>query len=187
MNETISIPLQQELLRLAREAIVAHFKKLPSPVPKIEDPLLLEKRGIFVTLTNHGHLRGCIGTFDPEVSLGKIVGRYAVASLQDPRFQNHPITLEEVPALEIGISILSPLRRIVHLEEIQLGVHGIRVSRGNSVGCFLPEVAEEQGWNVQQFVEYCLAHKAHLSKQSLQDPQLCIEIFTTTKIQSEGV
>lgn len=185
-HETISPVVVQELLQLARQALIAYFTQKPMPSARFEDPLFQEKRGIFVTLMNAGELRGCIGTFQPEHPLVKTLCEYAVASAQDRRFLKNPVTLQELPQLQISISILSPLRRIQRLEEIQIGTHGIRVGQGKAVGCFLPEVATEQAWDRQEFVEYCLKHKAHLPAKSWQDPKTQIEVFTTTKIEEKS-
>ncbi|MEK7483701.1 MAG: AmmeMemoRadiSam system protein A [Planctomycetota bacterium] len=185
MQEIISESVSEELLRLARQALIAHFTKKPMPSPQLEDPLFQEQRGVFVTLMNAGTLRGCIGTFQPEQTLPETICEYTVASATDRRFRQNPITLKEVPQLQISISILSPLRPIQQIEEIQIGIHGIQVSQGNVSGCFLPEVATEQGWDRYEFVEYCLKHKAHLPAMSWQNSKTAIEVFTTIKIQEK--
>ena len=77
------------------------------------------------------------------------------------------------------------IRPIQQIEEIQIGIHGIQVSQGNVSGCFLPEVATEQGWDRYEFVEYCLKHKAHLPAMSWQNSKTAIEVFTTIKIQEK--
>src|SRR5215813_1858032 len=95
------------LLRLAREAIEAHVGVRPAHVTS-DAGILGEPGGAFVTLHNHGELRGCIGHIEPNEPIDRVVPRCAVAAASsDPRFP--PITAAELSEIEIEISLLGPL------------------------------------------------------------------------------
>lgn len=171
---------KQTLLALARRSIEALL--LSEPRPQVEATgILAEERGCFITLTNAGHLRGCIGTFHPQGALAEQVVQMAQAAARDPRFTMNPIMAEELPDLTIQVSVLSPLEKTDHPEELDLGTHGIYIVRGRQSGCFLPEVATDQGWNVEQFLSYCCAHKAGLAAEAWQDPATDVFLFTSEK------
>ncbi len=142
------------LLRLARKTIelVAEGKE-PPPVPRDVSPRLMRKAGAFVTLTRHGRLRGCIGTVVAITPLVEtVIERAKSAAFEDPRFP--PVTRDEVDDLEIEISVLSPFRKIRDISEIQVGKHGLVISKGFHRGLLLPQVAVEYGWNRGEFLEH---------------------------------
>ena len=121
---------------------------------------LEQDRGAFVTLKEHGELRGCIGYTSPVKSLCETVRDVAaLAAVRDRRFQ--PVTAKELPQLEYEISVLSPLRRVLDVKQIRLGRHGLVLRRGDSEGLFLPQVPIEQGWDRPVYLEQ-LCHKAGL-------------------------
>lgn len=142
---------QQFLLRLARQALeesVRHYKLPPVEVPS--GPLH-EKCGAFVTLHKAGHLRGCIGYIESLKPLYQTVCECALAAaLHDPRFD--PVAPEELPSLHLEISVLSPLEDISP-EQVEVGRHGLLVSRGPQRGVLLPQVAVEWKWDGRQFLE----------------------------------
>jgi AmmeMemoRadiSam system protein A len=116
------------LLQLARNAIQTTVQK-GRKLPMVESfsPLLREKCGVFVTLWMEGELRGCIGFPYPVKPLAEAVQEASVnAALQDPRFP--PVRAEELSLIEIEISVLTPPKPI-ELDRIQVGVHGLIVSR----------------------------------------------------------
>ncbi|CAD7780239.1 hypothetical protein BLFGPEAP_02478 [Candidatus Methanoperedenaceae archaeon GB50] len=67
------------------------------------------------------------------------------AAFRDPRFP--PLSAEELPQIEIEISVLSPLERITNVEQIEVGKHGIYLIKGFHRGVLLPQVATEYGWD----------------------------------------
>lgn len=166
---------RRALLRLAREAIVASVcenRMLETPPCA---GALAERCGAFVSLHAGGCLRGCIGRLDATDSLAGTVIFCAVCAAQDdPRFA--PVTADESGALEIEISVLSPLSSI-HPEEIQPGVHGLRVSRGPFHGVLLPQVAAEFHWGRERFLEETCV-KAGLPRDAWRDPATRVESFT---------
>ncbi len=149
--EMVSEKDQQLLLQLACYAIQTTIQKgRRLPTEESLSSLLREKRGTFVTLWAE-ELRGCIGFPYPVKPLAEAVQEAAVsAALQDPRFP--PVRLEELSHLEIEISVLT-VPKALEPSQIQVGVHGLIVSRGNRSGLLLPQVAMEYQWDAQTFLE----------------------------------
>jgi len=179
---------RRRLLEIARASVEAAVRG--KPLPKVEEthPELLARRGCFVTLKNHGRLRGCLGHFTSNKPLFQLVNETARASAtQDPRFFHDMITPEELPSLDVEISVLSPLERIRNPLDIVLGKHGIYIERGGAAGCFLPQVAEETGWSKEEFLGYCCSHKAGLPYDAWRDPDTKVYVFTAEIIGPEPV
>lgn len=152
---------QRVLLKLARDTITQWVTRRSLPPLPTGDPVFEEPRAVFVTLHEHGQLRGCIGTLEPREPLAAAVRSAAVsAATQDPRFP--PVTPAELPEIEIEISVLSPLRRVNSPDEIVVGEHGVVVAAGMRRGVFLPQVAVEQGWDRDTMLDYLCLHKAGL-------------------------
>ena len=146
---------QQELIRLARQALeesVRHRR-----LSKIEKPQgrLGDQCGAFVTLHKAGRLRGCIGYLEAARPLYQTVRECALAAaLHDPRFS--PVTPDELDSLRLEISVLSPLAEI-RPEQVDVGRHGLLISRGFQRGLLLPQVAVEWKWDRERFLaETCL-------------------------------
>jgi AmmeMemoRadiSam system protein A len=147
----LSEPDQQFLLRLARRAVEESVRH--DRVPEVEVPPgpLCEKSGAFVTLHQMGRLRGCIGYIESLKPLYETVAECAMAAaLHDPRFD--PVTPQELPGLHLEISVLSPLTEITP-DKVEVGRHGLLISRGGRRGVLLPQVAVEWKWNREQFLE----------------------------------
>jgi AmmeMemoRadiSam system protein A len=166
---------RQKLLRLARQAIteaVTH-RKLPAAIP--HDGIFGEHRGVFVTVHVRGELRGCIGTTEPHEPLADAIVRCgASAALQDPRFP--PLRSEELPAMQLEISVLSPLATL-RPDEIEIGRHGLVISDETHRGLLLPQVAVEHHLTREQFLsETC--HKARLPRDAWQLPSIRLQSFT---------
>lgn len=114
----------------------------------------------FVTLKIHGRLRGCIGSLEPEAPLFQSVHDNAVhAASHDPRF--NPVTVAELKNIHVDVSILSPTRDIASWKEFEIGKHGIIMTKGRRRAVYLPEVAPEQGWTVEETLS-SLSEKAGL-------------------------
>ncbi|HOB76850.1 MAG TPA: AmmeMemoRadiSam system protein A [Phycisphaerae bacterium] len=173
------------LLALARDTILAHLSgaALP-PLPDL-GPEPQEYGGVFVTLRNAHRLRGCIGEFRSGHQLADAVQRMAVAALSDPRFTRDPVTLREVPSLSIEISVLSPMQRTHTPELLQPGVHGVYLRHHGRGGCFLPQVATEQGWGALEMLSYCCTHKAGLAPDAWKDPETEVYLFTAEVLQED--
>ncbi len=167
---------KKTLLTLVRDTITRWIEneKKP-PLPEVTDNLKTET-GAFVTLHKNGDLRGCIGHMIGTAPLIQTIQDMAIAaSTQDPRFP--PVQATEIPDLDIEISVLSPMKRIQDVSEIEVGTHGILLGKGWQRGVLLPQVATEQGWNRDQFIEHtCL--KAGLPTDAWKDNDTIIEIFS---------
>jgi AmmeMemoRadiSam system protein A len=129
-----------------------------------------------VTLKSEdGELRGCIGTVLPVGPLDATVARMAVsAAVEDPRFS--PVTARELPRLRLEISALTVPEPVPRWEALEIGRHGLIVSRGTRKGLLLPQVATEWGWNREEFLQHtCL--KAGLPPQAWKEPGTVVEWF----------
>jgi AmmeMemoRadiSam system protein B/AmmeMemoRadiSam system protein A len=130
-------------------------------------PELRRSLGVFVTLKKNGELRGCIGNTLPEGPLYQaIVGRTIDAASNDGRFS--PVTAEELGAIELELSVLTEPKPIAGPSEIVLGRDGVILHKRARSALFLPQVAPEQGWSVEQMLTH-LAVKAGLGPDDWRD------------------
>lgn len=164
------------LLSLARRVIEAECTGTQPKIDPPPSPILREKRGAFVTLKKNGQLRGCIGYIEAVKPLISTIDEMArSAAFKDWRFK--PVTADEVSDLEIEISILSPIRIIDDPSVIEVGTHGIIITRGRNRGLLLPQVAVEWGWQREQFLDQtCI--KAGLPAGAWKDDGTRIEVFS---------
>lgn len=141
---------RERLLALARDAIRAALEE--APLPAADAQLLAGLPGqplaCFVTLTQGGRLRGCIGTLEPQDPLPLAVARNAVsAALRDPRFP--PLQPDELAATRISISVLTPSQPLPAASEAELlaalvpGQDGLIIEDGPHQATFLPQVWEQ--------------------------------------------
>jgi hypothetical protein len=137
-------------------------------------PEMLKKNyGAFVTLKIDGILRGCIGRFISSDPLYEVVKASALSSaFEDPRFPS--VTKEEYEKLTIEITVLGPLQKISGPDEIVLGKHGIYIKKDFRSGTMLPQVAIEQGWNVEQFLGYTSRDKAGIGWDGWKSAELFV-------------
>jgi AmmeMemoRadiSam system protein A len=173
---------RRALLNLARQAIteaVSRGQVLPNTP---SGGIFSQQTGVFVTLHVGKRLRGCIGVVEPEEPLGDGVVRCAAsAALQDSRFP--AVRPDELSDLRIEISILSPPLPI-RLEEIEIGCHGLLISRGRQRGLLLPQVAVEHQLSAEQFLsETC--RKALLPRDAWREADTNVFGFTC-EIFSDG-
>jgi len=168
------------LLKLARDTIKA--KASGEKLPKISElgdkltSLLKEKRGAFVTLHKKEQLRGCIGYIEGFKPLAETIQEMAIsAGFQDPRFP--PVQQEEVNKLDIEISVLTPLKLIQDIKEIEVGKHGIYIKSGSYSGLLLPQVATENNWDREKFLSQT-CRKAGLGMDEWKKKSTEIYIFS---------
>ncbi|MBM3295125.1 MAG: AmmeMemoRadiSam system protein A [Candidatus Aminicenantes bacterium] len=156
MSGFLTDPQKRFLLRLARTTIETYLASGETVSPETDDPALLAKRGAFVTLKTDGALRGCIGYPSPVKPLAETVVDAAVAAAtQDFRFAS--LRPEELDALTVEISVLTPPRPVKSAAEVEVGRHGIIVSRGFQRGLLLPQVPAEYGWDRVTYLRHgCL-------------------------------
>jgi len=147
------------LVTLARRTIENYLRtgKKP-PVPRV-GAKLRERCGVFVTLTKHGELRGCIGHPLPTLPLIEAVIDSAVSSaVGDPRFP--PVTREELSDIQIEVSALTPPELIKvkdpreYPKHVEVGKHGLIVECAGCAGLLLPQVPIEWGWDVEEFLSH---------------------------------
>jgi len=181
-HEAVNPAQQQRLLTVARAAIEAHVRAGQTLELEEKDPLLLRPAAAFVTLRQQGQLRGCIGSLQPDAPLVETVRRRAIhAAVEDPRFP--PVSPAELPSLEIEISVLSPLRKVASAEEIDISKHGVVVESGSRRGVFLPQVAQETGWDRNTLLSHLCQDKAGLPpdawKQAASLYVFTVQAFTS--------
>ena len=170
---------QQTLLSVARERIAAALEQREPTYPAPSQPLL-QHGGAFVTIhirrAGVMTLRGCIGHIEPHDTLFDTVKSVAYSSaFQDYRFQ--PLTSEEYPEIQIEISILSALEEIDDPAVVQPGTHGLYIKAGGRAGLLLPQVASEQRWGREQFLEQT-CRKAGLPTDAWRQDDTSISVFT---------
>jgi len=165
-----------EIARKTIEELCRHKKRYNLDIAGYS-PILKTDCGAFVTLHESGKLRGCIGRLVGNLPLYKMVQEMAVsAAVHDYRFM--PVDAKELPFIDIEISVLSPMRKINDVSEIQLGKHGIYIEQGRHAGVFLPQVATETGWDLETFLGHCSRDKAGLEWYGWKSAD--IYIFTAT-------
>ena len=164
------------LHHIAKTVIENKAKGKPIPEFKVDSPILKENRGAFVTIQKKGQLRGCIGYIEGRGPLYRTVEEMAeAAAFRDPRFM--PVNEKELPELNIEISVLTPLKRITDVKEIEVGKHGIYIIKKPFSGLLLPQVATEYGWDRQTFLEHT-CQKAGLPSNAWKDKNTEIYIFS---------
>jgi AmmeMemoRadiSam system protein A len=126
-----------------------------------------------------GHdLRGCIGQVAGDRPLGEVIRQVAVsAARSDPRFP--PVQLDELSELRIEISVLSEpvLVETSNLFRLVIGRDGLLIRRGRVQGLLLPQVAVEQGFGPEAFLN-AVCHKAGLPPGCWREPGTSVFTFT---------
>ena len=169
---------QKKLLEIARKTLRCYLKDKRILKFEVEDESLNQKCGVFVTLKSRGQLRGCIGEFESSSPLYKLVQQKVIDSaMHDPRFP--AVKFNELNSIEIEISVLSPFKRINDWQDIKLGKHGVFIKHGTRTGTFLPQVGQEAGWSLEEFLSNLCSIKAGLPPDSFKDPRTEIFVYTT--------
>lgn len=150
-DNELSLKEQKTLLTIARKTLEEFISNGNIPKLDIKEGQLLEKRGVFVTLKKHDELRGCIGYIMPIEPLYKAVIEMTISSsTKDPRFL--PVSKKELKDISIEISALTPLIPVENPNQIEVGKHGLYITRGGRSGLLLPQVATENKWNRDEFL-----------------------------------
>lgn len=167
-------------IRLAREALTAYVNRREIINPHDLPGVFTERRGVFVTLEKNGELRGCIGYPRAVLPLGRAIVDSAInAGTRDPRFPR--VRPEELDEITIEVTILTEPQLIdgdkkALPERVQIGRHGLIVTRGMYSGLLLPQVATEYGFDSVDFLcQTCL--KAGLHVDAWLDDDTVIECF----------
>ncbi len=168
--------LGRTLVRVARGALEADLQRdtarLDAALRELGDaPEASRLQAVFVTLKNTdlldvarlGELRGCIGQVVPTYPLDLAVVKSALdAALHDPRFPE--VEVSELKKLSVEVTVLSPIVPIGSWKEIRIGTHGIVLEKAGHRALFLPQVAVEQRWTLEETLDH-LALKAGLSRE----------------------
>ena len=166
-------------LAIARQAVEAAVHRRIPALPSLP-PVFSEPRGVFVTLTRGGELRGCIGFPYPVAPLGKaIVEAGTSAALQDPRFP--PVGLEELDLIRVELTVLTTPAPIDGPSEsrsasVEVGRHGLIVRGRGASGLLLPQVATEYGWTAPEFLDQT-CRKAGLPAGCWRRPDVEVSLF----------
>ena len=178
---------QALLLKIARETLNHYLNT--GKILDYDDEMLTDNikqhYGVFVTLHKGKALRGCIGHFESDKPLYKAVQQMVISSaMRDPRFK--PLKYGELPQIDIEISVLSPMKKVASIDEIELGKHGIYIKKDHHTGTFLPQVAVETGWDLNEFLGHCARDKAGIGWDGWRDAELFIytaEIFNEKEMK----
>ncbi len=164
---------------LARRTVEAAVRREPynrGSLPAV----FAERRGVFVTLTRDGQLRGCIGLPYPIAPLADaIVEAGASAALRDPRFP--PVQPADLVRIRVEVTVLTmpepipgPAER--RAERVEVGRHGLIVRGRGTSGLLLPQVATEYGWTSTEFLDQT-CHKAGLAGGCWRSPDVEVSLF----------
>jgi AmmeMemoRadiSam system protein A len=194
---------RQQLLDIARRSIRralneprnegGWFRKsrrddLLPPIDPPGDEELQQPAGCFVSLHDLGshRLRGCVGRLEARDPVWKAVAQTAVDVLHDPRFYDMPVTIDDLPTLELEISLLSPLMHATDPLDFDLLEDGIVLSCNGHSGCFLPQVARETGWTKEQLLDRLCSEKLGMKRDAWRAPAAKLEKFSTLIIGPEA-
>ena len=170
-EEGLSASDKESLLKLARVSLIFYLEKDRAPKPvevgvEIGEKIS-QKRAVFVTLKKKGLLRGCIGDLLPRQALYESVIDNAInAGVRDHRFR--PVTKDEVDELTIEISALTAPEAVGGSEDIRIGIDGVILGKEGRRAVFLPQVAPEQGWDVEEMLNH-LSMKAGLPAEAWKE------------------
>ena len=162
---------KDNLLKIARKTIEYYLQKGEQPNIEqfgitITDSMNVP-RAAFVTLKENNQLRGCIGELVPRQALYKSVAANAInAAVNDYRFT--PVKPEELSRIEIEISALTPPKSISSYNQIRLGTDGVILEKNGRSAVFLPQVATEQNWTIDEMLDN-LSMKAGLPSSAWKE------------------
>jgi AmmeMemoRadiSam system protein A len=175
---------QKRLIHLSRQTLKDFVLGIGQPVEEIHDPYLKTlDYGVFVSLHKREELRGCIGTCFPTRPLYEtVIEMTEAAASKDHRVA--PICENELSDIRIDVSVLSPLELVSDPLRLKVGTHGLHVGRGEKRGVLLPQVATQQGWDIETFLSQTCV-KAGLGKNAWKWPGTKISSFHALIIEEE--
>ncbi len=174
------------LMLAARDSIESLFGEKQQSIIDYNFYPQLQQTGVgaFVTLTAHNQLRGCIGYITSKWNLYETVCDAAMqAASNDPRFP--PVTEQELPKINVEISVLSPLSDLEDYNSIKLGVHGLYLEDGEYRGLLLPQVVTENNFDLPDYLS-ALCEKAGLPRDEWETRKLIIKTFTALVFSEVG-
>ena len=176
------------ILELARAFVRAALKGDAPQNLGNTDSWLYEPAGCFVSLHSleSRRLRGCVGRIDASQALVDALRSASVHVLRDPRFAANPVRMEELPLLEIEVSVLSAPRPAAEPLAFDPHNEGIYLTFGGRTGCFLPQVARETGWTREQLLDRLCLEKLGLPQQTWRHPQARLHTFSVFVVGPEA-
>ncbi len=181
-----------ELVRAARSAIELYIKNPRFDRKIVEDSIsaIKGRHGVFVTIENYPSLslRGCIGYIEGIKEISKLIVDAALsAAFDDPRFP--PLSLAELDNVVIEVSILSEKAELgktkeERLSKLEIGRHGLIIEYGLYSGLLLPNVAVEEHFGKEEFLE-AVCEKAGLPSNFWQQPTVHMYTFETQIFREE--
>jgi AmmeMemoRadiSam system protein A len=179
---------RQALLACARAALAAATGlRPPSTLAQVLEATvgLDGPAPAFVTLTEDGFLRGCMGSLDTDRPVRDSVVRAAIlAALDDPRFA--PVKADELADINVTVSVLGPPRSLASPDAFRPGIDGVIVERGPRVALLLPEVATEPGWDAHAMLD-AVCRKAGLPGDAWADRETRVSTFETVRFDGAAV
>jgi len=162
---------RRDILSLAKETVERHVSGRPLPEWNGDSQRMKADGAVFVTLKEkNGRLRGCIGSLQATMPLCRSVIQNGVsAASRDPRFR--PVTPDELPGLDLEVTVLSPMEPLGGIDEVVIGRDGLYLEASGRSSVFLPQVPVEQGWNLQTYLAE-LAKKAGLGADGWKSGRL---------------
>ncbi len=170
------------LVKTARKAIETYLRDGKVLTKPAMPRKLLEHRGVFVTITKQGELRGCIGHPIPTMPLiDALIDSAISAATRDPRFPE--LEFNELSEVEIEVSVLTKPEalKVKHPKDysslIMIGRDGLIIECGGNAGLLLPQVPVEWNWDAEEFLSNaCL--KAGLTPDSWLDKRVRVQSFS---------
>ncbi|MCK8601048.1 AmmeMemoRadiSam system protein B [Desulfoferrobacter suflitae] len=167
---------KKALRQLAYQTIRSRCLGEPLPEFSPQTSKMTEPRGAFVCVKKAGALRGCIGMIEARGALHETIKEMAVqAAFSDPRFC--ALQPSELDGIEVEISVLTPMERVTDLDKIEIGKHGLYIRKGYRSGLLLPQVAVENGWDREQFLEWT-CRKAGLQPNAWKKSDVELYMFS---------
>ena len=172
---------RKKILQAAKNGVeLSVYGKMANPVELEETPNLNQQFSAFVTIKKNGDLRACMGhTFPAAPMLYEVEDVAKMAASKDYRFG--PVEKSELPQIEYEVTLMSRLRRIFDINEIEIGKHGLYIRFGNNAGLLLPQVATERNWDAKTFLEN-VCYKAGLPPNAYKEPDVELFVFSASII-----
>jgi len=180
----ISSATRQAMLEFASQTIVRRLGGGDGGFSLPPDPLLAQPLGCFVSLhrwENHA-LRGCIGLLESDKPLAQALASAAEGALTDPRFVEQPVTLAELPLLQLELTVIGPLQQASSPLDFDPLLQGIYLTIGPRGGCFLPQVARETGWTREQLLARLCQEKLGYPPDAWKQPAAILRVFSAEVI-----
>ncbi|MEA3445249.1 MAG: AmmeMemoRadiSam system protein B, partial [Bacteroidota bacterium] len=181
----LTIKDKKFLIKLCRQSIKDYV--LFNTVRPVDESEISESlkttSGAFVNLKKHGNDRALGGWFNEGTEMYIQVQQAVIEAAKNRN--SVPVTQSELDQIEIEISIPTALRRINSIHEIEIGVHGVFIRKGNYSGFYLPHVSLEKAWNVIEYLSFCAQNKVGISPSEWQDAE--IYIFETMRFSEKSL